>query len=374
MDVSQVSMLLTAYGVTASIAAWMSGVLVQTLGPRKVMLAGMLAFFLGSVGFIGFGVTNLDMSVMLPFYAIRGLGYPLFAYSFLVWINYSTLVHSRGRAASWFWFMFSLGLSVIGPFYSSLAIPALGNINVLWSGALFVMIGSFLAIKVNKDTVDDSEIHKFNIQELAKGITILQRPRIAIGLVVKTINGLAQYGLAIFMPLYLAEFGFTTNEWLYMWSAVFSVAIFANLFFGYVGDKIGWRNTIQWVGGIAYAAVLVLLYYAPQLVGHNFAVVTAAICLCGVTMAGYVPLSALFPMLAPDNKGAAMSILNLGAGLSVFVAPAIAGIAYPLVGAQGVLFIYAGFYILSAILTPLLKTPEELADLKEERGTSCSVE
>ncbi len=49
--------------------------------------------------------------------------------------------------------------------------------------------------------------------------------------------------------------------------------------------------------------------------GHNFYVMAFVLCLCGVTMAGYVPLSALFPMLAPDSKGAAMSVLNLGAGL-----------------------------------------------------------
>jgi len=78
-------------------------------------------------------------------------------------------------------------------------------------------------------------------------------------------------------------------------------------------------------------------------------------------MAGYVPLSALFPLLAPDNKGAAMSILNLGAGLSTFLAPAIAGLFFKSLGAGGVLFIYAGCYIVSAILTPFLKTPDELS-------------
>lgn len=365
MDISEVSFLLTAYGITASIAAWMSGVLVQTKGPRMIMLAGMLAFFVGSVGFIGFGIPALDMSVMLPFYAIRGLGYPLFAYSFLVWINYSAPLEHRGKAVGWFWFMFSLGLSVVGPFYSSVAIPTIGNINVLWSGTLFVVMGALMAVVLNKDKIPAEEIHAFSFGELAKGITILRRPRIAIGLVVKTINGLAQYGLAVFMPLYLAGFGFDTTEWLYMWSAVFTVAIFANLFFGYVGDKIGWRNTIKWVGGVAYAIVLIVLYYVPHVFGHNMLAMTLAICLCGVTMAGYVPLSALFPMLAPDNKGAAMSILNLGAGLGVFIAPAIAGLFYPTYGAQGVLFIYAGCYLLSAVLTPFLKTPEELAEADE---------
>jgi MFS family permease len=218
-----------------------------------------------------------------------------------------------------------------------------------------------LAIYVNKDKIPDSEIHPFTLFELLKGITILKQKQISIGLIVKTINGLAQYGLAVFMPLYLAGYGYSTTEWLQMWSMVFTVAIFANLFFGYVGDKFGWRKTIQWVGGVGYAIVLVLIYFTPQMIGHNFIMMSIVLSLCGITMAGYVPLSALFPLLAPDNKGAAMSILNLGAGLSTFLAPAIAGLFFQSLGAGGVLFIYAGFYILSAILTPFLKTQDELA-------------
>ncbi|MDD9150474.1 MFS transporter [Sporolactobacillus sp. KGMB 08714] len=359
VSIEGASLLLTVYGITVAVAAWLSGVLVQTLGPRKIMVSGLIAFMIGSFGFIG-GIYSLNMPVMLPFYAIRGFGYPLFAYSFLVWINYTSPLERRGSAVGWFWFMFSVGLSVIGPFYSSIAIPILGHINILWTGLLFVIIGSLLAIVVNKDKVPESEITTFNLRELMKGITILRRGRISIGLVVKTINGLAQYGLAAFMPIYLASFGYSTTEWLQMWSAIFTVAIFANLFFGWAGDKIGWRNTIQWVGGVAYAAVLVMVFYTPQIVGHNFWVMMIILCLCGVTMAGYVPLSALFPLLAPDNKGAAMSILNLGAGLSTFLAPAIVYLFFKSLGAGGVLFIYAGFYILSAILTPFLKTPEEL--------------
>ncbi|XBS67909.1 MFS transporter [Acerihabitans sp. KWT182] len=90
LHVSDASFLMTFYGVTVTLAAWLSGVLVQTLGPRKIMLAGLLAFVLGSLGFIGLGMPTLNMHIMLPFYAIRGFGYPLFAYSFLIWINYSS--------------------------------------------------------------------------------------------------------------------------------------------------------------------------------------------------------------------------------------------------------------------------------------------
>ena len=236
--------------------------------------------------------------------------------------------------------------------------------KVLWAGVVFVVVGSFLAIYVNRDKIPADEIHPFSMQELLTGITILQRPRIAIGLVVKSINGIAQYGLAVFLPLYLMDYGYSKTEWLHMWSAVFVVAIFANLFFGYFGDRFGWRNTIMWIGGVCYAIVLMLVWLVPQMAGHNFWLMTFVLCLCGVTMAGYVPLSALFPLLAPDNKGAAMSVLNLGAGLGAFLAPAIAGGFYGVWGAGGVLSIYAGLYILSAVLTPFLKTPEEL---QEER-------
>ncbi|WP_220034049.1 MULTISPECIES: MFS transporter [unclassified Curtobacterium] len=369
--VPDTALLITVYGITVAIAAWLSGVLVQTLGPRKVMLIATGAFVVGSVGFIGYGVAALDWPVMLVCYAIRGLGYPLFAFSFLTWINYSAPLERRGMAAGWFWFMFSLGLSVVGPFYSSIVLPVLGHIAVLWTGLAFVIIGTIIGVFVNKATIPKSELHPFSAKELSKAVTLLGRPRVSAGLVVKTINGIAQYGLPVFMPLYLATFGYTTTQWLQMWSLVFTVAIFANLFFGYVGDKIGWRRTIGWVGGVAYAVVLVVLFFTPQVIGHNVTLMTLVLCLCGVTMAGYVPLSALFPLLAPDNKGASMSILNLGAGLSTFVAPAIAGLFYESLGAGGVLGIYAGLYILSAVLTPFLKTPDEVT--RSKRGSSEAV-
>ena len=61
--------------------------------------------------------------------------------------------------------------------------------------------------------------------------------------------------------------------------------------------------------------------------------------LYGATLAGYVPLSALMPSLAPHNKGAAMSLLNLGAGASNWVGPAIVWLFLPRSGVGGVMWI-----------------------------------
>ncbi|GAA3333499.1 hypothetical protein GCM10020331_097770 [Ectobacillus funiculus] len=91
---------------------------------------------------------------------------------------------------------------------------------------------------------------------------------------------------------------------------------------------------------------IIAMYYTPQIVGHNYWVMTIVASLFGAGLAGYVPLSALMPSLAPDNKGAAMSILNLGAGLSAFVGPALVGLFIGSIGAGGVIWIFLRVCIL----------------------------
>jgi MFS family permease len=62
-------------------------------------------------------------------------------------------------------------------------------------------------------------------------------------------------------------------------------------------------------------------------------------------------------ILAPESRGAAMSIMNLGSGLSTFLGPAIAGIFLPLLGVSGVIWIFAFMYLLSAAVSYQLKLP-----------------
>ena len=85
--------------------------------------------------------------------------------------------------------------------------------------------------------------------------------------------------------------------------------------------------------------------------------VMAAGVLWGALLAGYVPLSALMPSLVKKDKGAAVSVLNLGAGLPVFVGPAIVGVFYRLVGGEGVVWILAGLYFFGAFLTKFITLP-----------------
>src|SRR5690606_35039947 len=129
----QSASLFTAYGITIAVSSWFSGVLAEGYGPKKTMAMGLLLYILGTIGFLIYGLEDLDFGMMLITYAIRGFGYPLFAYSFLVWITYKAPLAKLGAAVGWFWFVFTGGLNVFGAYYSSWAIEQLGYINTLWS-------------------------------------------------------------------------------------------------------------------------------------------------------------------------------------------------------------------------------------------------
>jgi polyol permease family len=359
MSIQQTATLFSAYGITIAVSSWFSGVLAQSFGPKKTMAIGLVLYLLGTAGFIGLGVVDLNYGVMLGTYAVRGFGYPLFAYSFLVWISYATPKGMLGRAVGWFWFVFTGGLNVLGAFYSSWSIRELGHINALWSSIFWVLVGALFALVLNKAKFEKSNAGN-HLSELLKGLTIVkEEPKVFLGGIVRVINTTAQFAFPVFLPTYMATHGFSTTEWLYIWGTIFTSNIVFNLIFGFVGDRLGWRQTVQWFGGVGCALTTLLLFYVPQYAPGNYGAVMTAGILWGACLAGYVPLSALMPSLVHKDKGAAMAILNLGAGLAVFVGPLIVGLFFGTLGAEGVVWILAGLYLLSAVLTQFITLPQK---------------
>lgn len=363
LTVQQAAVLTTSYGVTIAIAAWLSGVLVEAFGPRKTMTMGLVLYLVGHVLFVGLAMPNLVYELMIPTYALRGFGYPLFAYSFLVWVTYRTPKHQLGTAVGWFWFVFTGGLSVLGAYYSSIMINWVGHIPTMWSAVFWVLLGAYFALIVNKDKFDleEKESKSSKFKELLNGITILKRePKVAIAGIVRIINQASQYAFPLFLPIYLSGQGISTTVWLNIWGTIFISNIAFNLIFGYVGDKIGWRNTITWIGAVGCGVFTLMMFYVPQVFTGNVFLIGAIGMLWGACLAGFVPLSALTPSLVGDgDKGAAMSILNLGAGLCVFVGPALVALFYDFIGTQGLMWLLAGLYFAAAIMTRFLKLPEE---------------
>ena len=81
--------------------------------------------------------------------------------------------------------------------------------------------------------------------------------------------------------------------------------------------------------------------------------------LYGATLAGYVPLSALMPSLAPAHRGEALSMLNLGAGAAMLVGPALVSIFFRVAGVRGMMWIFAALYLVSGFLALLLTQDEQ---------------
>lgn len=73
------------------------------------MLIGATGWIVFEVIFLAFGVAVNNETVIFLAYAARGMGYPLFAFGFLVWI---AAVADRARLATaigWFYVSFTAG-------------------------------------------------------------------------------------------------------------------------------------------------------------------------------------------------------------------------------------------------------------------------
>jgi polyol permease family len=360
----RVAMVFTAYGLTAAVAAWLSGALSDLWGPRRVMAIGLGIWTVFEVAFLLFGVAPNNDPMIFLLYALRGFGYPLFAFGFLVWVTAATPPGRLGTAVGWFWFAFTGGLPTLGSLLASYTVPRLGPYATLWLSLGLVLVGGLIALFGVREPTGRRRLAppgEDPVATLLSGVTIAWRePKIAIGCIVRVINTAPQFGFLVFLPIYFTEtVGFTLAQWLRLLSLIFLSNIIWNLLFGLIGDWFGWRRTVALCGGVGSAITTLLLYYAPHLLGANFPMVAVAGILYGATLAGYVPLSALMPSLTPEHKGAAMSMLNLGAGASVWVGPALVALFLPRVGVMGVMWIFAVLYLISALLTLFLTLPAE---------------
>lgn len=358
-SVGQVSALLTVYGVSIAIAAWFSGVLFEIIGPRKTILLGLLLYVIGSVTFVYFGMMELNLTMMYPTYAIRGLGYPTVAYSFLIWLNYSTPKDILGKAVGWYWFAYSGGLFVTGAFASAALLPVIGEINTMWLSAVIGIVGVFFLIVLNRDAITKSEEYEEKTsakEEFKDAVAIVKdEPKVVIGTVLKILNGLVPYSFAIFLPLHMTQHGYELTEWLSIWGSIFTANIFFNLIIGFISDKIGWQKTIQWIGCTGIGITGLLLYYMPLIAPGNTVLLYIIAMIFGMCLAGFVPLSALVPAVAGEKKGAALALFNLGGGVARFIGPALIGLFTAVFGTGGIIWCMAALYFIGAILANFLK-------------------
>ena len=344
---AKVALVFTAYGASAALGSWLSGALSDIFGPKKVMWAGLLIW-------LGFEI---------PVSSRRHRACKLQNHCRQLW-------PARLRLS-----LLCLRLSLLGRRRHARALPRHRRRMVLvrahrrpsharraarqfcraphwrlqnpvglrraWSPS--ADSSPCLLVKEKRGTLPLSTTGENPLAVLFTGVSILWRhPKVALGGIVATITTTSEFGFLVCLPIfYVQKVGFTEGQWLQIVSIIFATNVVANLFWGWVGDKIGWRRTITFVGACGCALTTMGLFYVPHIFGPNFILVMLAGMAYGIALAGFVPIAAIMAVLAPESRGASMSIMNLGSGLSMFTGPAIVGIFQPMFGISGVIWIFA---------------------------------
>jgi MFS family permease len=151
--------------------------------------------------------------------------------------------------------------------------------------------------------------------------------------------------------------GFLTTAQVAVLSTVaYAANIGANLFFGVFGDHFGWRRTVT-VFGCLGCALATPLWYFGAIASQSFLLTAVLGAVYGIVLAGFVPLSALMPsMVAPKDKGAALAILNTGAGGAALLGPLTVTALYPLTGGGGVALAYCLMYLVVAGVSLVIRS------------------
>lgn len=359
-EIQLVSVIFSLYGLFVALFSWLTSFFVNIFSVRKVMIAGLIIYLVSSVILIA-GIYFELLPVIALAYTLRGASYPLFAYAFLIWITLRSEFKNLGKGTSWFWFSFNLGLTIISPLLASLLLKFSNSINILAVGMVMALLGSFFALKVNRDYLPAFNNNKSILYEMKEGVMILfEYPRLAIGLVVKAINNIGQFGFVIMMPIFLVNHGYSLSQWGIIWATTYVVNSFAGILFGNLGDYYGWRKIVCYFSGTLTALSCFLIgsvvFYFPG----NFFLLMLAFIVFSFGIAAFGPLSALIPAMALEKKTTALSVLNLGSGLSNFLGPVLVTVLFQKFDGFFVLAVFAVLYLLASILAIFLKTPEEL--------------
>ncbi|KQB86744.1 RbtT/DalT/CsbX family MFS transporter [Corynebacterium lowii] len=363
-SVSRAATLVTVYGVAVAIAAFFAAALSDLWGPRKVMIFGAIIWVVFQLGFLTLALTTNNTFLIFLFYGLRGFGYPLFAYAFLVWITATAPATQLASGVGWFYVAFSAGLPTLGALTATISMSQfhLSAYQTLWVSLVLVIVGSivvFVGVKEQRGRAPLVENASDVGATLARGFRLLGRDRRARFVAyIRTINSMPTYAMAVFFPAYFQD----NLDWPRSWFLILTAVIYAvnlpfNPFYGRVGDRFGWWQTMIWAGPVSCFITLGLVYFTPQLAlgaglsDHTaFGLTLGAGALFGIALAGYVPLSPIAHALDPEHPGAAMSAYNLGIGGAVAMGPLLVAVLHPFIGATGLILVLMGLFVLAGFM------------------------
>ncbi|HHE5307151.1 TPA: MFS transporter, partial [Escherichia coli] len=201
---AEASFAFTLYGLAAALSAWVSGVVAEIITPQKTMLIGFVLWCVFHVLFLVFGLGQANYGLILLFYGIRGLAYPLFLYSFIVVIIHNVRSENSSSALGWYWAVYSVGIGVAGSYIPSFTIPIMGEMGTLWLALAFCFAGGVIAMISLRHVKTPGHMHNLTprekFAELSRAVTLLYTNRnIFLSSIVRIINTLSLFGFAVIM-------------------------------------------------------------------------------------------------------------------------------------------------------------------------------
>lgn len=370
-DENLAATVISIYGISVLVGSYLSGALSDLFGPKRVMLLGFLVWIVFEAAFLL--SLQLDSTVLIALsYFFRGFGFPLFAFSFLVWINHVTPRARNATAVGWFYVMFTGGMPTLGSLVAILAISGFGGGNGGETGAmivssLLVLAGFLIAwfgVREPRGLQRLAPAGESAGTVILGGLRVMVlEPRIFAGFCVRLINTAPQFGMFVILPAVMVDdLGWSQNQWLLMTTIVFAGNISFNALFGYIGDQWGWIRTVRWFGIVGSALGLLAWWYVPHMVepgstyGYWLTVIAGTV--FGILLAGFVPMGAVMPNLTPQHKGAAMAMYTTAAGGAAFLGSLVVAVVRPWGGDAGVVWAFVVLYGVAFALTRVLKVPQ----------------
>lgn len=360
---SQVGAAFTVYGVTAAVGAYLAGALSDLWGPRKVMALGAAIWLLLHLAMLVIALPTRNYWLLVAAYGLRGFGYPLFAYGFMIWLIAGSPKERLNTALGWFWCSFTAGYPVIGSLLAATFLPTLHPVGLLWLSWFLVASGAATALFLLRDPTGRSPLRTSgggSFKDILVGgiVIMVTKPAVGRGAIARVINTASQFGLWVFFPIFFTQkLGFTIGEWATLLSIMMGANMAAVIAVGVISDRWSWRKATALFGGVFCAVACLILYYAPVSSPGNYSVAVLAVAIYGIALAGYVALPPMMTAQAPDRPGQAMSAYTLGAGASAAIGPLIGTLFIGTLGIEGVVWIYAALHLASAFLCLSIKSP-----------------
>ncbi len=353
LSYTAVGALFSVFHVSAFVANFGSGLLVDVTGRRVVLMVVSLA--LGAAAFLASGwaqeMTFLVV-VMVLIGATNNLWHPP-AISFLSRLfpnsrGYTLSIHAFGASFGDIIAPLTMGILLVGLSWQSTV-----KISALPVFILAAIIGVFLMARDSTGSEQNGK-HKrgLSLAEYFSGITNLLKDRGVVGLALMAgVRSMAQSGLLLFIPLYLANI-------LQVGPTMVGLGITAMQLGGMVAgpiagtwsDRIGRRPVV--LAGLSGSTIVI----AALTLAGNEALFIGGISVLGFMLFAVRPVihSWMMDLTPPAMAGSATSVMFGTQSLLSGAAPLLGGIIADIWGLTVVFYVLAGVMLVANVLVYML--------------------